>query len=170
MMSLADAFYLAAYPMIAGGLLVAVLRRRPLGVDWRALIDTALVVVIAGFFMWVYLVQPILDDPDLSRSEAWAAVAYPLADLLLLAVRAKGGALRRYGARVARLLDDLPLEERVGRAHARIEDGNDLARPVEALRPEPIGLDDRDAVIQRRVDDVVHDDPTDQLPSILELA
>jgi signal transduction histidine kinase len=84
--SLADGFYLAAYPLIAAGLVVAVMRRRPLGVDRRALIDTSLVAVIAGFLAWVYLVQPVLDDPDLSQSEALVAVAYPLGDLLLLAV------------------------------------------------------------------------------------
>ena len=84
--SIADGFYLAAYPLIAAGLLVAVMRRRPLGVDRRALIDAALVVVVAGFLAWVYIVQPVLDDPDLSQSEALVAVAYPLGDLLLLAV------------------------------------------------------------------------------------
>jgi signal transduction histidine kinase len=84
--SIADAFYLAAYPLMAAGLLVAVMRRRPFGVDRRALIDTSIVTVIAGFLAWVYLIQPVLDDPDLSQFESLVAVAYPLADLLLLAV------------------------------------------------------------------------------------
>jgi signal transduction histidine kinase len=84
--SIADAFYLGAYPLLAAGLVVAVLRRRPFGVDRRALIDTSIVTVIAGFLAWVYLIQPVLDDPDLSQFESLVAVAYPLADLLLLAV------------------------------------------------------------------------------------
>jgi signal transduction histidine kinase len=84
--SVADAFYLAAYPLLAAGLFVAVMRRRPFGVDRRALIDTAIVTVIAGFLAWVYLIQPVLDNPDLSQFESLVAIAYPLADLLLLAV------------------------------------------------------------------------------------
>jgi signal transduction histidine kinase len=84
--SVADAFYLAAYPLIAAGLAVAVIRRRPLGVDGRTWIDAALVTVTAGFLAWVYLIQPVLADPDLSHFESTVAVAYPVADLILFAV------------------------------------------------------------------------------------
>jgi signal transduction histidine kinase len=82
----ADAFYLAGYPLIAAALVVAVMRRRPLGVDIRAMIDTALVTVISGLVAWVYLVEPVLSDDDLSRIEALVTVAYPIGDLLLVAV------------------------------------------------------------------------------------
>jgi hypothetical protein len=82
----ADAFYLAGYPLIAAALVVAVMRRRPLGVDMRAMIDTALVTVISGLVAWVYLVEPVLSDDDLSRIEALVTVAYPIGDLLLVAV------------------------------------------------------------------------------------
>jgi signal transduction histidine kinase len=82
----ADAFYLAGYPFIAAGLVVAVIRRRPLGVDRRAMIDAALVTVISGLVAWVYIIQPVLDDPDVAPIEALVTVAYPVGDLLLLAV------------------------------------------------------------------------------------
>jgi len=84
-----DFFYLAAYPLIAGGLGVAVMRRRPLGVDRRAWIDAALVTVIAGLLAWVYLIRPVLDDHALSGFESLVTVAYPVADLLLVAVAAR---------------------------------------------------------------------------------
>jgi signal transduction histidine kinase len=84
-----DLFYLAGYPLIAGGLVVAVARRRPLGVDLRALFDAAMATVIAGLLAWVYVIDPVLDDPDLSGSEALVTVAYPVGDLLLVAVAAR---------------------------------------------------------------------------------
>ena len=87
--SVGDLFYLAGYPLIAGGLVVAVVRRRPLGVDVRALFDAAMVTVIAGLLAWVYLVRPVLDDPDLSGSETLVTLAYPIGDLLLVAVAAR---------------------------------------------------------------------------------
>jgi signal transduction histidine kinase len=87
--SVGDVFYLAGYPLIAGGLIVGVVRRRPLGVDRRAWIDAAVVTVIAGLLAWVYLIQPVLDDPDLSRTETLVTLAYPVGDLLLVAVAAR---------------------------------------------------------------------------------
>jgi signal transduction histidine kinase len=87
--SVGDLFYLAGYPLIAAGLMVAVARRRPLGLDRRAWIDAALVTVIAGLLAWVYVVRPVLDDPDLSGSEALVTLAYPIGDLLLVAVAAR---------------------------------------------------------------------------------
>jgi signal transduction histidine kinase len=87
--SVGDLFYLAGYPLIAGGLIVAVRRRRPLGVDLRALFDTAFVTVIAGLLAWVYVIRPVLDDPDLSGAETLVTLAYPIGDLLLVAVAAR---------------------------------------------------------------------------------
>ncbi|MET0909025.1 MAG: HAMP domain-containing sensor histidine kinase [Ilumatobacteraceae bacterium] len=87
--SVGDVFYLAGYPLIAGGLIVGVVRRRPFGVDRRAWIDAGVITVIAGLLAWVYMIQPVLDDPDLSRSETLVTLAYPIGDLLLVAVAAR---------------------------------------------------------------------------------
>jgi signal transduction histidine kinase len=87
--SVGDLFYLAGYPLIVGGLVVALTRRHPIGVDLRALFDAAMVTVIAGLLAWVYLINPVLDDPDLSGSEALVALAYPIGDVLLVAVAAR---------------------------------------------------------------------------------
>jgi signal transduction histidine kinase len=87
--SVGDLFYLGGYPLIAAGLVVAVVRRRPFGVDLRAWLDAAIVTVIGGLFAWVYLIHPVLDDPELSGLETMVTLAYPIADLLLLAVAAR---------------------------------------------------------------------------------
>jgi diguanylate cyclase (GGDEF)-like protein/PAS domain S-box-containing protein len=83
--SAADGFYLAAYPALAGGLVVLVRRRRP-GQDWAALLDAAIVTVGLGSLSWAMLMAPYTRDPSLSRPELVISLAYPLADVLLLAV------------------------------------------------------------------------------------
>jgi hypothetical protein len=87
--SVGDFFYLAGYPLIAGGLVVAVLRRRSFGVDRRAWIDAGILTVVFGLVAWVYLIQPVFDDPDLAAFEAFVTAAYPVGDLLLLAIAAR---------------------------------------------------------------------------------
>ena len=57
----------------------------------------------------------------------------------------------------------------MGRIDARVEHRDDLARAIEALRPESIALDEWDAAAQRRVRDVVLDDAIDQARSVLQL-
>jgi signal transduction histidine kinase len=84
----ADGFYLAGYPVIASGLVIAVLRRRGV-VDRRAALDTGLVAVSGALLAWIYVVQPAIDDRSASLPETLVAIAYPLADLLLLAVVAR---------------------------------------------------------------------------------
>lgn len=99
-----DAFYLAGYPLLAAGLAVAVVRRRPFGVDRRALIDAALVTVVSGLVGWVYIVRPVLDDPDLTPVEALVTIAYPVGDLLLLAVATRFVMGSSWNVRSLRLL------------------------------------------------------------------
>jgi len=82
----ADAFYLAGYPLLAAGLVVAIARRAQQGRDRRALIDAALVTVTVALVSWVYIIQPALGDDDLSAFETVVTIAYPIGDLLLLAV------------------------------------------------------------------------------------
>jgi signal transduction histidine kinase len=87
--SVADAFYLGAYPFLVAGLAVAVMRRRPFGVDLRALLDAGLLTVIAGLLAWVFIIEPALNDPDVPQFDSIILIAYPLADLALLAVAAR---------------------------------------------------------------------------------
>ena len=94
--SIADALYLAGYPVLAVGLLRVIGARRDTG-DRRALIDASIVTLGFGVLAWVFLIDPIYDDLSLSTLELAISAAYPLGDLLVLAVAARlltGGASR----------------------------------------------------------------------------
>ena len=86
--SAADVVYLTAYPVLGGGLVVLVRRRRP-GQDWAALLDAAIVTVGLGSLSWAVLMTPYTRDRSLSLPELVISLAYPLADVLLLAVAAR---------------------------------------------------------------------------------
>jgi diguanylate cyclase len=55
----ADFFYLAGYPLIAAGLVVATKRRMPI-LDAQAPIDAAIVAVSALLFVCFYVIAPTL--------------------------------------------------------------------------------------------------------------
>ncbi|RHW24267.1 EAL domain-containing protein [Nocardioides immobilis] len=86
--SAADAIYLAMYPLIAGGLLVLVRLTTPLG-DKAAVIDAAIVTVAVGLLVWVYLVEPYVQDPTLTWLQKAVSIGYPLGDVMILAVLAR---------------------------------------------------------------------------------
>ncbi len=81
----ADLFYLAGYPALALGLWLLV-RQRTTGRDWEALIDAAIVTVALGVVAWEALMLPFTRDDSLSVLEKLVSIAYPLGDVLLLAV------------------------------------------------------------------------------------
>jgi diguanylate cyclase (GGDEF)-like protein/PAS domain S-box-containing protein len=86
--SIADVCYLLIYPFLAAGLIIVVRRRTP-GGDAAALLDGSIFTVGLGIVSWVFLAEPTLSaaaDGWVSRS---IAVAYPLGDLLVLAVAAR---------------------------------------------------------------------------------
>ena len=81
----ADIFYLAGYPLLAAGLIVAIRRRMPI-IDARAPIDAAIVTVCVLLFQWFYVIGPTLSDSALSSQETAVTITYPVADLIVLAV------------------------------------------------------------------------------------
>ncbi|MEU4240644.1 bifunctional diguanylate cyclase/phosphodiesterase [Actinoplanes sp. NPDC026619] len=85
--SLADAFYLAEYPMFLVGMLLLVRRRRRLGFD--GLLDAAIVTTGLGLVFWIFVLHPTVADGSASLLERWISTAYPAADVLLLAVLAR---------------------------------------------------------------------------------
>ncbi|MGH9177354.1 MAG: EAL domain-containing protein [Acidimicrobiales bacterium] len=94
--SLADACYLASYPLLATGLLLIQRRRTP-GGDRTSLIDAAIVGTASGVLAWVYLMAPSLagEVPLLDRL---ISGGYPLMDVALLTVAARlalGAGLQR---------------------------------------------------------------------------
>jgi signal transduction histidine kinase len=83
--SVADGFYLACYALLAGGLLLLVRERAP-GRDLASLIDATIITVGVGLLSWVFLIGPNVRAPDLLLSQRLVSIAYPLCDVLLVAV------------------------------------------------------------------------------------
>lgn len=99
----ADIFYLASYPLFAAGLAVATRKRTPM-IDRRAPIDAAIVAVSALLFEWFYVIGPTLSDPTLSWQETVVTIAYPVADVIVLAVAARFVMGRSWNVAALRLL------------------------------------------------------------------
>lgn len=81
----ADAAYLLAYPLLAASLLMLVRGRRPRG-DLSSLLDSAIITVGLGIISWVVLAHPLIFESDYSAGAAAVAVAYPLADIVLISL------------------------------------------------------------------------------------
>jgi diguanylate cyclase len=101
--SLADVAFLAAYPLIAGALLMFARSR---GRErWpTALLDSAIVTLGVGLLSWVFLIQPIWaadGQPTLSRL---VALAYPLGNVLMFGALARLANAPGPGRTVTRLL------------------------------------------------------------------
>jgi diguanylate cyclase (GGDEF)-like protein/PAS domain S-box-containing protein len=110
-----DAFYLASYPLSVAGLFVFV-RRRHRGHGRAGLLDALIVTTTVGLVAWEFLVEPVLHESGSRPLRTAVSVAYPLLDLLLLALvsRLGFGGLRRnrsalllLAANTALLLADL---------------------------------------------------------------
>ena len=81
----ADAVYLTCFPLLAGGLLLLVRAQTP-GRDRTSLIDAVIMATGAGLLSWIFLIVPYVRAPDLTQAQRLVSVAYPVADVLLLAV------------------------------------------------------------------------------------
>jgi diguanylate cyclase len=86
--SLADAFYLATYPLFAGGLLVMVRARRG-DRHSGALFDALIVTAACALFAWLYFIVPYVRAADMTLPEKLISVAYPLGDIAILSVLAR---------------------------------------------------------------------------------
>jgi diguanylate cyclase (GGDEF)-like protein/PAS domain S-box-containing protein len=82
--SLADAFFIASYPCAAAALLL--IQSRRLVRDRASTIDPIIVAVAVGMLAWVFLMRPYAADSSLSLLQRLVSVAYPVMDVLLLAV------------------------------------------------------------------------------------
>lgn len=82
--SFADVLYLAGYPLLLAGLAVLILARRRAGSDAAGRIDSSIVSIAFGLFVWASLAGPILDEAAGPLSHRLIAFAYPVLDILLL--------------------------------------------------------------------------------------
>jgi signal transduction histidine kinase len=83
--SVADGFYLACYLLLAAGLLLLVRGRAP-GRDWASLIDATIVTTGIAMLSWVFLIGPNVRVVGLAMPQRLVSIAYPLCDVLLLAM------------------------------------------------------------------------------------
>jgi diguanylate cyclase (GGDEF)-like protein/PAS domain S-box-containing protein len=86
--SIADVFYLATYPLYAAGMLIFIWSRTP-DRDRRSLIDALTLTVGLALLSWIYLILPYVHNPQLSWLHKSVAIAYPLGDVLVLAMIAR---------------------------------------------------------------------------------
>ena len=83
--SFADALYLSEYLLAAAGLLIFIYWRSPDG-DRRSLIDALTLTVGLAMLSWTFLIRPYVHNPALSGLQKSVAIAYPLGDVLMLAL------------------------------------------------------------------------------------
>jgi HPt (histidine-containing phosphotransfer) domain-containing protein len=82
---LADAFWLCLYPGLVMGLGLLV-RRRTVGRDWSTLVDTITISTGLGLLSWVFIIRPQAIDPQLHLLARATVAAYPVSDLVVLAM------------------------------------------------------------------------------------
>jgi two-component system, sensor histidine kinase and response regulator len=85
--SLADPLYLAAYPLLAWGLLSLARAGHP-GRAWGLLLEGGIFGVATFSVAWTVFVQPNVAGESLSTAAGVVNVAYPVADVILLGVLA----------------------------------------------------------------------------------
>ena len=83
--SFGDVLYLLVYPALAVGMLLLVRRRNPQR-DRAAVIDSLILTLGIALISWVFLVAPNVHASGLTWLEKAVSTAYPLGDILLLAV------------------------------------------------------------------------------------
>ncbi|MBC2900018.1 EAL domain-containing protein [Streptomyces cupreus] len=83
--SIADGFYLTAYPLYAAGLLSFV-RWRTSGRDRASFVDALTLTVGLALLSWLFLIDPFAHAEDLTWVQKAFAIAYPLGDILVLAM------------------------------------------------------------------------------------
>jgi len=83
--SIADVVYLAAYPAVLVGAMLVVRDRLP-GRDLPGIVDAAAVTVAAFIPTWIFFMSPVVSDGSTSMAARVVSLAYPLADLFVIAV------------------------------------------------------------------------------------
>ena len=76
------------FPMMLLGLL-SLTRSGAAIRDRASMIDALILTAGAGFLSWTFLINPYLENPDLTALEKAISIAYPLCDVLMLAILAR---------------------------------------------------------------------------------
>ncbi|MEV8585609.1 aminotransferase class I/II-fold pyridoxal phosphate-dependent enzyme [Streptomyces sp. NPDC051180] len=86
--SLADPLYLVTYPLFAIGLF-GFIRYRAVGRDLGVVLDALILTSGLALLSWVNLITPLARSEDMSWTEKAISIAYPLGDVLMLAMLAR---------------------------------------------------------------------------------
>ena len=86
--SFADALYLLTFPLYAVAFLVFIKCRSP-DKDRRSLIDALTLTAGLALLSWTFLIRPYVHNADLDALQKIVAIAYPLGDVLTLALIAR---------------------------------------------------------------------------------
>lgn len=94
--SIADPLHLAFYPFFLAGMALLIHDRHE-QTDRAGLIDALIVTVALAALLWVYLISPYVDATTLPLLRRLTSIAYPVMDILVLAVvaRVAAGSHRR---------------------------------------------------------------------------
>ncbi|MFI9327089.1 EAL domain-containing protein [Kitasatospora sp. NPDC052868] len=83
--SVADGFYLAEYLLYAAGVL-GFIRWRTAHQDRASLLDALILTMGLALLAWIYLILPYARNPDLTWFQRAVSIAYPLGDVVVLAL------------------------------------------------------------------------------------
>jgi diguanylate cyclase (GGDEF)-like protein/PAS domain S-box-containing protein len=86
--SVADLFYLLTYVLIAAGIFL-IIRARSSSRDLPSLIDAVIITTGLGLLSWVYLIVPNFQADGLDWLQRAVSVAYPVGDVMILAMLAR---------------------------------------------------------------------------------
>lgn len=86
--SVADLLYLLTYPLFAAGIF-GFIRFRCVSRDIASLLDALLLTSGLALLSWVHLIHPMSEDSSMSWYEKAITIAYPLGDVLILAMLAR---------------------------------------------------------------------------------
>jgi len=82
--SAADAFYLAAYPLLVAG--IGGLARTRAHLTRGTVLDAAIVTIPVALAVWIGLIDALAEDADTSAAARVVSAAYPIADAAMIAL------------------------------------------------------------------------------------
>jgi diguanylate cyclase (GGDEF)-like protein len=83
--SAADVLYLLSYPLLAAGI-VLLIRAQHRARDFAGLVDSAIVTTAFALLSWAFIAGPMLEDRAGSQAALAVSLAYPAADVVLIAL------------------------------------------------------------------------------------
>jgi diguanylate cyclase (GGDEF)-like protein/PAS domain S-box-containing protein len=93
--SIADVMYLTMYVLVAAAM-VQLYRLGVVSRDIASLLDALILTSGVGLLSWIYLISPYISDPSLTPLQKIVSIAYPVCDLLVLAMGARLIAVARF--------------------------------------------------------------------------